>query len=147
MTGEPTHTASKERNGAAHPSYQLLSEKWSIHYTSLLAMFNPLPSIMNQELFEKHLCNQSSHFENTDDFCYKGKPSCATAKSTPFAVWWMWHKWRHWQVHEKCIVHTAVCQKTHVWLKIEQWKKIKHVAFKLCLSEGISQSVTHAVSQ
>ena len=43
---------------------------------------------MNQELFEKHRCNQSSHYEkNMDDFHYKGKLSCATtAKSTPFAV-------------------------------------------------------------
>ena len=24
--------------------------------------------------------------KNTEDFCYKGKPSRATAKSTPFAV-------------------------------------------------------------
>ena len=41
---------------------------------------------MNQELSKKHLCNQSSHCENTDDFHYEGKPSHATAKSTPFAV-------------------------------------------------------------
>ena len=27
MIGEPMHTASKERNGTAHPSYQLSSEK------------------------------------------------------------------------------------------------------------------------
>ena len=24
--------------------------------------------------------------KNTDDFCYEGKPSCATAKLIPFAV-------------------------------------------------------------
>ena len=41
---------------------------------------------MNQELFEKHLYNQSSHYENADDFRYEGKPSCATTKSTPLAV-------------------------------------------------------------
>ena len=33
------------------------SEKQSIHYVTLSAMFNLLHSIMNQELFEKHLCN------------------------------------------------------------------------------------------
>ena len=49
-------------------------------------MFNPLHSSMNQELFEKHLCNHNSHYENTDDFCFEGKPSHATTKSTPFAV-------------------------------------------------------------
>ena len=42
-------------------------------------------SITNQELFETHLCNQSSHYENMDDFHYEGKPS-HVAKSTPFAV-------------------------------------------------------------
>ena len=49
-------------------------------------MFNPLHSISDQELFEKHLCNQNSHYENTDDFHYEGKPSRATTKSTLFAV-------------------------------------------------------------
>ena len=68
MTGEPTHTTSKERNGAAHPSYQLLSEKLSNHYASLSAMFNLLHRITNQELFEKHLYNQSSHYEKYGRF-------------------------------------------------------------------------------
>ena len=49
-------------------------------------MFNPLHSITNQGLFEKHLCNQSSHYESTDDFCYEGKPLRTTTKSIPFAV-------------------------------------------------------------
>ena len=31
-------------------------------------MFNPLHSITNQELFEKHLCNQSSHYEKYGRF-------------------------------------------------------------------------------
>ena len=35
----------------------LSCEKWSMYYTLLSAMFNPLHSILNQELFEKHLCN------------------------------------------------------------------------------------------
>ena len=36
---------------------QLSSEKLSIHYASLSAIFNLLRSILIQELFEKHLCN------------------------------------------------------------------------------------------
>ena len=64
--------------------YQLSSE--SIHYALLSAMFNRLHSSTNQVLFEKHLCNQNSHCENTDDFCYEGKPSRATTKSTLFTV-------------------------------------------------------------
>ena len=118
--------------------YQLSCEKGSIHYASLSAMFNPLHSVLNHELFEKHLYNpripkesnhtahpnhincrlktevsitlhcrlcstryttvriknclkntsayQNSHDENTDDFCFEGKPSRARAKSTPFPV-------------------------------------------------------------
>ena len=48
-----------------------------IHYASLLAMFNSLHGITNQELFEKL---KIATVKNTDDL---GNPSCATAKSTP----------------------------------------------------------------
>ena len=42
---------------------------------------------MNQELFEKHLYNQSSHYEKYGGyFHYEGKPSRATTKLTFFAV-------------------------------------------------------------
>jgi len=65
VTGEPTHTASK----ASRPQvYQLFSEMWSRHYASLPAVFNLLCSNMNQQLFEKNLCNQSSHYENYRQF-------------------------------------------------------------------------------
>ena len=37
--------------------------KWSIQYVSLSAMFKLLHSKTNQELYEKHLCNESSHYE------------------------------------------------------------------------------------
>ena len=43
-------------------------------------MFNLLHSSTNQELFEKHLCNQDSNYEQ---FCYAKK---AITKSTLFAV-------------------------------------------------------------
>ena len=54
----PLPSPHTERNGAACPSYidYRLDEKLSIHYASLLAMFNLLQSSMNQELFKKHLC-------------------------------------------------------------------------------------------
>jgi len=35
---------------------------------SLSAMVNQLYSSMNQQLFEKNLCNQSSHYENYGQF-------------------------------------------------------------------------------
>ena len=50
----------KYTDGAMHPSYRL---KQSIHCPSLSAMFNLLHSSMNQELFEKHLCNQGSYYK------------------------------------------------------------------------------------
>jgi len=50
MAGEPTQTASK---ALRTPVYQLLSEKWSGHYTLLLAVFNLLSTSMNWEVFEK----------------------------------------------------------------------------------------------
>ena len=52
MTGEPTRSTSE-----MPPHAPLSSEKLSIHYASLSALFNLLHSILNQELFENHLCN------------------------------------------------------------------------------------------
>ena len=49
-------------------------------------MFNLLRSSVNQEPFKKHLYNQIATMKNMDNFCYNGKPSHATAKSTLFAV-------------------------------------------------------------
>ena len=49
MIGEPTHTASEMM-----PRIPIIV---SVHYASLSAMFDPLCSMSNQELFEKHLCN------------------------------------------------------------------------------------------
>ena len=85
MTGEPMHTASKIEWCRA-PQLSLSSEKLSIHYAALLAMFNPLYNITNQELFEKHLCNQSSHYEKYGRFLLQRKAVTCYRKSTPFAV-------------------------------------------------------------
>jgi len=58
MIGEPTHTTPNVRNGTKHPSFIIVS------VTLLLKLsFNPLHSRTNQQLFEKHLCNQSHHYE------------------------------------------------------------------------------------
>ena len=46
-------------------------------------MFNPVHSIANQELFEKH---KVASMKTTDYFHYEGKSSRATTKSTPFDV-------------------------------------------------------------
>ena len=56
---------------------------WSIHCPSLSAVFDSLRSSTNQELFEKHLCNKSSHYEKYGQFLIaQRKPSCATIKLT-----------------------------------------------------------------
>ena len=47
--------------------------------------------------------------KNMDDFCFEGKPSCATAKSALFAV--SKDEWDTKEDTGKYLVHTAVCQK------------------------------------
>jgi len=57
------------------------------HYPSLSSMFDSLHSSMNQEVFEKHLCNKSSHYEKYRQFLItQWKPSHATTKLTLFTV-------------------------------------------------------------
>ena len=66
---------------------QLIIWKWSTHYASLSAMFNPLQSGTR---LEKHLCKQSSQYKNfvvmRTISVMQLKPSHATTKSTLFAV-------------------------------------------------------------
>jgi len=58
-----------------------------IHYSSLSAMFTPLHSSMNQELFEKHLCNKNSHYEEYGQFLIsQRKLSRVTTKINVFTV-------------------------------------------------------------
>jgi len=60
---------------------------WGIHCPSLSAVFNLLHSSTNQELFEKHLRNKSSHYEKYGKFLItQRKPSRATTKLMFFAV-------------------------------------------------------------
>jgi len=50
-------------------------------------MFDLLLSSTNPELFEKHLCNKSSHYEKYGQFLItQRKPSCAITKLMPFTV-------------------------------------------------------------
>ena len=77
---------------------------------------------------------------NTDNFRYKGKPSRAIAKSTLFAV-----SKDEWDTKEdtgksKKTVLYVLCQKAPVGPK--QCQTVKLAIIELCLSEGISQSVT-----
>ena len=87
MTGEPTHTTSKERNGMAHPgyiNYCLKSEVPITLHCQLCSTCYTAVRIKN--------CSKSTSaikvatMKNMDDFLYERKPSRATAKSTLFAV-------------------------------------------------------------
>ena len=92
---QPVHT---ERNGAASQLYQLSSEKWSIHYASFLAMFNPLHSSMNQELLEKYVCNQNSHYDKYQQFPLRREAITCYRQIDTFRCQQrrMGHKGGHW---------------------------------------------------
>ena len=141
MTGKPTHTTSKERNGNARPSYQLSSEKWSIHYASLLAVFNSLHNVMNQELFEKHLCNQSSHYKKYGRFPLWREAITCYCQIDTFCCQqrWMGHKGGHWWMHcTYCGVPKGTCP-AEAMSNSEKIKPIALAIIKVHLSEGISQ--------
>ena len=86
MTGEPTHTASKQRNGAACPAtnYHLKSEVsitlccqlCSTRYTALRI----------KDCSKSTSAIKVATMKNVDNFFYEGKLSCATTKLTPFTV-------------------------------------------------------------
>ena len=63
---------------------QLSSEtEVCIRCPSLSAMFNSLYSSMNQELFEKNLCNENNHYEKYNNFhCAKEAITCNHQFST-----------------------------------------------------------------
>jgi len=86
-------------------------------------MFNLLHSSTNQEVFEKHLCNQG-HYEML--FVMQRKPSHATTKSMLFTVSKdesMEHKGGHWQVLEDSIGRNVACQKAPLGQKQHQTVK------------------------
>jgi len=55
-------------NGTVCPTYVFIIWKED---ASLSAMFNPLYSSMNQQLFKKNFCNQSSPYENSGWFPFQ----------------------------------------------------------------------------
>jgi len=82
------------------PHAPVIIWNWSIHCPFLSAMFDSLHSSTNQELFEKHLSNKSSHHEKYRRFLFmQRKPSRATIKLTSVIHCqqrWMEHKGEHW---------------------------------------------------
>jgi len=57
------------------------------------AMFNPLCSSTNQQLFKK---NFAIKVATTDDFCKKWKPSRANHKIDALRDEQRWMRYRHW---------------------------------------------------
>ena len=87
--------------------------------------------------------------KNTDDFHFEGKPLHACTKSTPFPV-----SKDEWDTKEDtgkshcmyCGMPKGTCR-AEATLNSEKIKPIALAVIELCLSEGISQSVSHLVSQ
>ena len=112
-------------------------------------MFTPLHSSTNQELFEKHVCDQSSHYEKYGRFLVtQRKPSRATTKLMVFAV-----SKDEWNTKEdtgtslKNALHVLRLSKRH--LATSNSEKIKPVALaviELRYSEGIRQLVSQSVT-
>jgi len=91
---------------------------------SLPALFNPLCSSMNQQLFKKNFYNQSSHYENYRRF--NGSHHMPTTKSTLFVV--NKDEWYTKEGHGKSMKNALYVQqysKRHPlgWSDVEQQKK------------------------
>jgi len=65
VCNQSNHYEKINTDSVARPSYHL---KLKYPLPSLSSMFNLLHSSTNQELFQKHLCNQSSHYEKYAQF-------------------------------------------------------------------------------
>ena len=83
----PLQSMHTERNDAAHPSYINYCLKSEVSITLLCLLCSTCYTAVRIKN-----CSKSSSaikiatMKNTDDFCYEGKPSHATTKSTLFAV-------------------------------------------------------------
>jgi len=115
-------------NRTARPTYIFIVWKEDV---SLPAMFNPLCSSTNQQLFKKSFCNQSSHYENYGWF--NGSHHMPTTKSTLFVV--NKDEWYTKEGHLKSMKNALYVQwygKRHLlgWSDIEQCK-IKPIALAI----------------
>ena len=140
----------KERNSSACPNYinyclkneisiMLRCRLCSTHYTAILIK-NCLKSTSAIKIATK---------KNMDDFRYEGKPSRATSKSTPFAD----NGTQRRTLVSPRRMHCMYCGMPKGTCRAEATsnsEKIKPIALaviELRLSEGISQSVSHLLSQ
>jgi len=105
-------------NHPAHPNYVFIVWKED---ASLPAMFNPLCSSTNQELFKKSFCNQSSHYGNYGWFPLQMKAILFLPQNQHFVV----SKDNGTQRRSmKNALHVQQHGKRHLlgWSDVEQWK-------------------------
>jgi len=103
--------------------WAVITEKWSINYTLLSTLFNPLPRSTNQELFELWLTIKVATVKNTDDINYKRKPPCTTTKLICFTVSRDEEGTKEDTVLRPWRTCAVICQK-HLsgWRDIKLWK-------------------------
>jgi len=107
-----------------------MPRNWSIYCPSLSVMFHSLHSSTNQKLFEKHLCNKSTHYEKYGQFFVtQRKPSHAkklrtTIKSTLFII--SKDEWNTKEDTGKSLKNTlyilSVPKYLSGWSDAKQWK-------------------------
>jgi len=130
-----------QNNGTAYPVISIIVWKED---ASLLAMINLLHSSMNQKLFEKNLCNQSSHYENNGWFLLRMEVITCLPQNLYFS-WWA--KMNETQSGKSMKNE----QERHFsdWSNIEQQKNqacsLSHCRVMLVWSQSVSQSVLHPV--
>ena len=114
-------------------------------------MFDLLHSSTNQEVFEKHFCIKSSHYEKYGRFLVtQRKPLRATTKSTLFTV--SKDEWNTKEDTGKSLKTLHILQyakgtsRAEVTLNSEKIKPVAIAVIELRLTEGISQAVSQAVS-
>ena len=86
--------------------------------------------------------------KNTDNFHYEGKPSCAIAKSTLFAVSkdeWDTKEGTGKSMKSALYVYCSMPKGTCATSNSEKIKPIALPVIELHLSEGISQAVSQSV--
>ena len=85
--------------------------------------------------------------KNTDNFRYKGKPSCTTTKLTLFTVGKdEWDTKKNTGKFKKNALYVLKgTSRAEATLNSENIKPVTLVVIELCLSEGISKSVRQSV--
>ena len=145
----------KERSSATRTSYINYCLKSEVSITLHCRLFSTrYTAVQIKNYLKSTSAIRVATMKNSDDFCFEGKPSRATAKSTLFAV--NKDEWNTKEETGKSIKNTlyvpihCMPKGTSQSKATSNSEKIKPVALaiiKLRLSEGISQLLTYSFSQ